>query len=139
MVFKSNDSEANINWSDLKSASTKNNKSSAESVKGDDSVHTLEQKLKGLLNEKEHTARSWLTITFLIGLFFLILLSAIYVITYNNNLFDIMIAAKSQNIDLSKHNLEFMSFNELFSLIFNSFGTSLGFIIGYYFKEKISK
>ncbi len=48
MVFKSNDSEANINWSDFKSASTKNNKSSVESVKGDDSVHTLEQKLKGL-------------------------------------------------------------------------------------------
>lgn len=139
MTVNFDDLKAKINWTDLKSATYKDNTLSNEAIKDDESVHNLEQKLKDRFNEKEHTARSWLTITFLIGLFTLILLSAIYVIFYNNNLLQIMVEAKAQNIELPKGNLEFMSFTDLFSLIFNSFGTSLGFIIGYYFKEKISK
>ena len=102
-----------------------------------ESVTKLEDKLEDKLKHKESGVRSWLTIGFLIGLFVLIILSGFFVIYSNNNTLELAIKAKESGIDAS--NLSFLSFESLFSLVFNALGTPLGFIIGYYFKDKISK
>jgi len=101
-------------------------------------IRSLTNEVDKKFHEKEGGARNWLAIAFISGLFILILLAAIYVVLYNNSVLELAIKAKEKNIELPMENFEFLSFESIFSMIFNVFGTPLGFIIGYYFKEKIS-
>lgn len=104
-----------------------------------DKVDELEQELGKKLKENEHKTRSWLTTGFILGLFSLIILSSFYVVYHNEHVIDLAIKAKENGITVNDNDLRFLSFESVYSLLFNSLGTSLGFIIGYYFKEKSSK
>ncbi|WP_421193733.1 hypothetical protein [Aeromonas enteropelogenes] len=118
-------------------------KQSEQSVKRDENVdkqiESLENELGKKLRENEHKTRNWLTTGFIIGLFSLIILSAVYVVYHNNQLIDLAIRAREKGIIIEPSDIGFLSFESVYSLLFNSLGTSLGFIIGYYFKEKVSK
>lgn len=118
-------------------------KQSEQSVKRDENVdkqiESLENELGKKLRENEHKTRNWLTTGFIIGLFSLIVLSAVYVVYHNNQLIDLAIRARENGIIIEPSDIGFLSFESVYSLLFNSLGTSLGFIIGYYFKEKVSK
>ncbi|EKP0246278.1 hypothetical protein [Aeromonas veronii] len=118
-------------------------KQSEQSVKRDENVdkqiESLENELGKKLRENEHKTRNWLTTGFIIGLFSLIVLSAVYVVYHNNQLIDLAIRAREKGIIIEPSDIGFLSFESVYSLLFNSLGTSLGFIIGYYFKEKVSK
>jgi hypothetical protein len=102
-------------------------------------INKLENEIEKKFKEKEHSARSWLTTTFVAGLFLLIILAGFYVIAYNKSILELGIKAKESQTTIDLSSLSFLSFESVFSLIFNSFGTPLGFIIGYYFKEKSTK
>ncbi len=91
------------------------------------------------LTKKDDTTRSHLTWLFIAGLFGLILLSGVYVIWHNNSLIELSIRAKEKDLNLPLEEFKLLSFESIYSQIFNTFGTSLGFIIGYYFKEKTSR
>ncbi len=52
MTVNFDDLKAKINWTDLKSATYKDDTLSNEEIKDDESVHNLEQKLKDRFNEK---------------------------------------------------------------------------------------
>lgn len=118
-------------------------KQSEQSVKRDENVdkqiESLENELGKKLRENEHKTRNWLTTGFIIGLFSLIVLSAVYVVYHNNQLIELAIRAREKGIIIEPSDIGFLSFESVYSLLFNSLGTSLGFIIGYYFKEKVSK
>lgn len=118
-------------------------KQSEQSVKRDENVdkqiESLENELGKKLKENEHKTRNWLTTGFISGLFSLIILSALYVVYHNNQLIDLAIRAREKGINIDPSDIGFLSFESVYSLLFNSLGTSLGFIIGYYFKEKVSK
>lgn len=102
-------------------------------------IDNLERKISNQLNSTEHKTRSWLTTGFIFGLFLLIILSGVYVPIHNAAVLDLAVLAKKSGVDIKPDNLKFISFESVYSLLFNSLGTSLGFIIGYYFKEKVSK
>ncbi|HAV1511050.1 TPA: hypothetical protein ACN341_004504 [Vibrio parahaemolyticus] len=118
-------------------------KQSEQSIKRDENVDkqiaSLERELGKKLKENEHKTRNWLTTGFISGLFLLIVLSAVYVVYHNNQLIELVIRAQDKGISIDPSDIGFLSFESVYSLLFNSLGTSLGFIIGYYFKEKVSK
>ncbi|HAS6767099.1 hypothetical protein ACJO11_19610 [Vibrio parahaemolyticus] len=99
-------------------------------------VDHLSQQVEDSLAKTEQKTRSNLSNVFIAGLFALIIASAIYVPYYNEQAIKWAVMAKENNIEISPDDLKMLSFKDVFSMIFNSFGTPLGFIIGYYFKEK---
>ncbi|MBU2892855.1 hypothetical protein KO495_05900 [Colwellia sp. D2M02] len=127
---------ATLSWKEIKQKTRPHNNPLNENSS---EVSNLENEIEKKFKEKEHSARSWLTTTFILGLFILIILAGFYVVYYNENVLAISLKLKESNIDLDTASLKFLSFDSIFSLIFNSFGTPLGFIIGYYFKEKVTK
>lgn len=124
-----------LDFSELK----KQSEQSAKRVGNvDKQIETLEHELGKKLKENEHKTRNWLTTGFISGLFLLIILSAIYVVYHNNQVVDLAIRAQKEGLAVDPTSIGFLSFESVYSLLFNSLGTSLGFIIGYYFKEKIA-
>lgn len=128
-----------LNWEAVKTA-----KEATANVKfqdkGEDEKSKIEEKeallLEKEIKHKEQDTRTTVTLSFLIGLFLLIGIAALYVVYYNNNIVSLAIVAKSHGIELDPSSFTFLSFESIFSLIFNALGTPLGFIIGYYFKAK---
>ncbi|MEZ8304259.1 hypothetical protein AB6C61_10460 [Vibrio splendidus] len=125
-----------INWESIKQAQEVQLE---KTTKSNDSVSLAEKEANNASKAKEDSTRSWLTTGFIFGLFLLIVLAAVYVMEHNAQVVHLTIEAKEKGLDVPLDNLSFLSFESIFSLIFNSFGTPLGFIIGYYFKEKVSK
>lgn len=97
----------------------------------------LEAQVRNKLNEKEHGARNLLTTSFIGGIFVLIILAAIYVPLHNDHIMKLAILAQEKKLGISEDKFILLSFESIFSLIFNALGPPLGFIIGYYFKEKV--
>ncbi|HCG8623696.1 TPA: hypothetical protein NJ576_004441 [Vibrio parahaemolyticus] len=129
-----------ISWQDLNTQETLNSeKAERAETREEVEIASLEEQVEKKLKEKEHKARSWLTISFLLGLFSLIVGSAWYVVYHNQSMVELAIYSKTHDLPFNQDTFQFLSFESVFSLIFNSFGTSLGFIIGYYFKEKLGK
>ncbi|HCE1808826.1 TPA: hypothetical protein NGS39_004517 [Vibrio parahaemolyticus] len=129
-----------ITWQDLQKKKQHGHTEQQSDVKREEvKIASLEDQVEKKLKEKEHKARSWLTISFLLGLFILIIGSAWYVVYHNSSMIELAIYSKTHGLELNQDTFQFLSFESVFSLIFNSFGTSLGFIIGYYFKEKLGK
>ncbi|MDW1741500.1 hypothetical protein R7D66_23575 [Vibrio sp. Vb2354] len=128
-----------ISWQDLNKQETLSTEDNETTAKQDVEIASLEEQVEKKLKEKEHKARSWLTISFLLGLFSLIIGSAWYVIYHNQSMIELAVYSKEHGLAFNQDSFQFLSFESVFSLIFNSFGTSLGFIIGYYFKEKLGK
>lgn len=128
-----------LDWEGIKTAE----ESSAKIKHKDKNVgekSKIEEKESRLLDSqmkhKEQNTRTSVTLCFLVGLFILIGVGALYVVYYNNNIVSLAIVAKSHGIELDPSSFTFLSFESIFSLIFNALGTPLGFIIGYYFKAK---
>ncbi|MGR5240681.1 hypothetical protein ACPV36_07295 [Photobacterium damselae] len=104
-----------------------------------DQTSQAEMQLEDKLNKTEIKTRSGLTWIFLIGFFVLIVGSAFFVLVYNHYAVQWIQQLNSAEIKNFDGLIKPLEFEKVASLIINSLGTSLGFIIGYYFKEKSSK
>lgn len=84
----------------------------------------------------QHT-RSNLTTIFVVCFFLMLIFGAIFVLVYNHYAVSWIVDLKDKN--LPNDFIKPLQLESVLSLIVNSLGTSLGFIIGYYFKEAIRK
>lgn len=89
-------------------------------------------------SQREGKTRSALTITFLVGFFFLMILCGLFVLVYNAFVVDWVIELKDKGIENANDYLKPLELEKVLSVIIGALGTSLGFIIGYYFKDKSS-
>lgn len=89
-------------------------------------------------SQREGKTRSALTITFLVGFFFLMVLCGLFVLLYNAFVVDWVIELKSKGIENANDYFKPLELEKVLSIIIGALGTSLGFIIGYYFKDKSS-
>ncbi|HHR6027803.1 TPA: hypothetical protein ACS70J_000012 [Providencia alcalifaciens] len=85
---------------------------------------------------KENKTRSALTLFFLTGFFLLLILFAIFVWVYNGWVVSWVLELKKAGIENAVDYLKPLELEKVLSIIITALGTSLGFIIGYYFKEK---
>ncbi|MBG5882265.1 hypothetical protein I4990_04765 [Providencia alcalifaciens] len=88
--------------------------------------------------KKEGETRSFLTLSFLMGFFALLILFAIFVWGYNGRVVAWVIELKAAGVENAVDYLKPLELEKVLSIIITALGTSLGFIIGYYFKEKHS-
>jgi len=111
----------------------KRNQSKSESNK--DKVNSVEE---GALHNvhRDGRTRSALTITFLIGFFVLIVGCFVFVLIYNSYAVSWVRELNSQGLKDYADKVTFLELDKVLSVIIGALGTSLGFIIGYYFKEK---
>ncbi|MCC3704151.1 hypothetical protein LLR08_16440 [Rouxiella badensis] len=86
-------------------------------------------------DEKEIGTRSGLTYIFLIGFFLLIILGAVFVFIYNAWCVQWAIELQKNNLPEVASKITPLELDKILSILIGAFGTSLGFIIGYYFKE----
>ncbi|HBH6892019.1 TPA: hypothetical protein KUM91_001103 [Serratia marcescens] len=89
-------------------------------------------------NAREVGTRSGLTYIFLIGFFSLIILSAVFVFIYNSWSVDWAIKLKNNGLPEVANKIMPLELEKVLSVLIGAFGTSLGFIIGYYYKENKS-
>lgn len=87
-------------------------------------------------SKNEGKTRSALTISFLVGFFVLIALSGLFVLWYNNSVVSWVINLQQAGVSDASTYLKPLELEKVLSVIIGALGTSLGFIIGYYFKEK---
>jgi Ca2+/Na+ antiporter len=90
---------------------------------------------KEKLRSDEDTRHS-LTFLFLVGFFTLIGLGALFVAFYNSLAVDWVIKLNAAGMSDQSRKITFLELDKVLSLIVSALGTSLGFIIGYYFKNK---
>lgn len=103
------------------------------------SINQAEEKLvDALKKQSDINTRSNLTTYFLIGLFLLLILAGVFVLWYNHLSMQWLLTLKYSGVEISDGFIKPLELESVLSLIINSFGTSLGFIIGYYFKDKTS-
>ena len=88
--------------------------------------------------QRDGQTRSTLTIWFLCGFFGLLVFSFIFVMWYNSYLVDWVLKLKNAGLENASEYLKPLELDKVLSVIITALGTSLGFIIGYYFKEKQS-
>ncbi|MCK7307889.1 MULTISPECIES: hypothetical protein [Enterobacter] len=94
-----------------------------------------EDSSKEKLRSDEDTRHS-LTFLFLVGFFALIGMGAIFVAVYNSLAVGWVIKLNTAGmVDLARK-VPFLELDKVLSIIVSALGTSLGFIIGYYFKNK---
>ncbi|HEJ7189533.1 hypothetical protein I5N01_06760 [Serratia marcescens] len=86
--------------------------------------------------QRESKTRSALTISFLIGFLLLLVFSFCFVLLYNSFVVDWLMALKEKGIENPADLVRPLELDKVLSIIIGALGTSLGFIIGYYFKEK---
>ncbi|WP_064365959.1 hypothetical protein [Pantoea ananatis] len=90
-----------------------------------------------LLNvHRDGRTRSALTITFLVGFFLLLAGCFLFVLIYNSYAVDWIKDLNNQGLKESADKVTFLELDKVLAVIIGALGTSLGFIIGYYFKEK---
>lgn len=85
---------------------------------------------------RDGRTRSALTITFLIGFFALIAGCFGFVLWYNSMAIGWIRDLHAQGLNNEIANIKLLELDKVLSVIIGALGTSLGFIIGYYFKEK---
>lgn len=88
--------------------------------------------------KKDSETRSSLTLSFLCGFFLLLILFAIFVWIYNGRVVSWVLELKAAGVENPVDYLKPLELEKVLSIIITALGTSLGFIIGYYFKEKQS-
>ncbi len=90
--------------------------------------------------DKQHDpkTRSELTMKFVVFFFSLLGASYIFVLIYNYAAVNWMISLKEKGLDEAAKSIALLDFQAVISLVISGLGTSLGFIIGYYFKDKNS-
>lgn len=89
-----------------------------------------------LKDPKDVKTRSLLTITFLSGFFAVIIFFAIFVLVYNRFVIEWALQLKAAHLEDKIGDLHFLELDKVLSIMISALGTSLGFIIGYYFKGK---
>lgn len=110
-------------------------KESAKIEKANTEAESNESMLDSTRN-KETETRSALTLFFLKGFFLLLVLFAIFVWVYNEWVVSWVLELKKAGIENAVDYLKPLELEKVLSIIITALGTSLGFIIGYYFKEK---
>lgn len=113
----------------------KNIQTQSEATK--DKVSSVEE--SALHNvHREGRTRSALTITFLVGFFLLIAGCFGFVLCYNYFAIGWIKDLHTQGLNDEIANVKLLELDKVLSVIIGALGTSLGFIIGYYFKDKNS-
>lgn len=84
----------------------------------------------------EESTRHSLTFFFIVGFFILIGFGAIFVAFYNSLAVDWVIKLNAAGLVEQSSKVPFLELDKVLSIIVSALGTSLGFIIGYYFKNK---
>lgn len=106
-----------------------------QSEQNKDKVTTVEE--KALQNiHRDGKTRSTLTMAFLIGFFALIAWCFLFVLLYNYMAVGWIQDLHSKGLDNQVSNIKLLELDKVLAVIIGALGTSLGFIIGYYFKDK---
>lgn len=129
MTEKSANSE-NI-YEDLRKKYFKINEKAKESALEADEAQDI-----ALKDPKDVRTRSVLTITFLVGFFCVLVFFALFVLAYNWSVVHWAAQLKSAGLEDKVNDLHFLELDKVLSIMISALGTSLGFIIGYYFKGK---
>ncbi|MEB7993459.1 hypothetical protein NGI19_08590 [Raoultella ornithinolytica] len=108
-----------------------------DNKKYDEDATKLETKVFNPARDDGQT-RNKLTITFLKGFFGLLIFSCVFVLAYNYFAVGWAISLSQAKLDEAAKSITFLELDKILSIIIGALGTSLGFIIGYYFKEKSS-
>lgn len=85
---------------------------------------------------QEVRTRHTLTKYFLIGFFTLIIICFIFVPIYNSHAVHWVKELHEHGLDEQAKNINFLDVEKVLAVIIGALGSSLGFIIGYYYKEK---
>jgi len=107
-------------------------------------TNKVEQGVDALESSSENTkvrdgkTRSTLTLTFMIGFFGILIFSCLFVLAYNWAAVYWAIHLAQANLDKDTIGVKLLEVDKILSIMIGALGTSLGFIIGYYFKEKHS-
>ncbi|EOC1556015.1 hypothetical protein ACI1BJ_004247 [Cronobacter dublinensis] len=94
-----------------------------------------EDDVKNALKHEGHT-RNKLTLFFISGFFGILIFCCIFVLVYNWMAVGWAIDLKLYGYDKDLGSIPFIELDKLLSIMIGAFGTSLGFIIGYFFKNK---
>ncbi|MDJ0025124.1 hypothetical protein QM543_17755 [Pantoea eucrina] len=88
---------------------------------------------------KESGTRSGLTYLYILSFFILIILSGLFVLGYNAYVVEWAIKLQDKGLPQIADKIMPLELDKVLSILIGAFGTSLGFIIGYYFKESQRK
>ncbi|AGB78453.1 hypothetical protein D782_2489 [Enterobacteriaceae bacterium strain FGI 57] len=88
--------------------------------------------------QRDGKTRSTLTLTFMRGFFGMLIFACVFVLIYNWAAVYWIIDLKKSGLVEESTKLNLLEIDKILSIIIGALGTSLGFIIGYYFKEKHS-
>ncbi|MGU3521814.1 hypothetical protein ACLBW2_01725 [Enterobacteriaceae bacterium C23F] len=106
-------------------------KSSVSREKADDAETVAQAKLS-----RDEKTRSTLTHSFMYGFFLLLLCGFLFTKWYNASAVEWIMRLHKAGLDEAASNIKLLELDKVLSLIIGALGTSLGFIIGYYFKDK---
>lgn len=117
-----------------------------EALKGLKDLKKTDEKTKEIVSGEESIAlrnasqevktRHNVTTFFLIGFFCLIVICFVFVPIYNSHAVHWVKELHSQGMDEQAKNINFLDVEKVLAVIIGALGSSLGFIIGYYYKEK---
>lgn len=102
----------------------------------------VERNVDALESNSENTkvrdgkTRSTLTLTFMIGFFGILVFSCLFVLAYNWAAVNWAVNLSQANLNNEVLSIHLLEVDKILSIMIGALGTSLGFIIGYYFKEK---
>jgi hypothetical protein len=86
--------------------------------------------------QRDGKTRSALTLWFLVGFFGLIAGCFLFTLWYNDNAVRWILELQKQGLSDEANRVSLLELDKVLSVIIGALGTSLGFIIGYYFKDK---
>lgn len=98
-------------------------------------ANTTEDDVKNAIKNEGHT-RNKLTLFFIAGFFGILIFCCVFVLIYNWIAVGWAIDLKTAGYNKELNSVPFIELDKLLSIMIGAFGTSLGFIIGYYFKNK---
>lgn len=110
-------------------------KAREESQLAQKAAEKVESYSKQRLRSEEETRHS-LTFLFIAGFFSLICAGSIFVAAYNALAVGWIIKLNAAGLVNESQKISLLELDKVLSLIVSALGTSLGFIIGYYFKNK---
>lgn len=73
---------------------------------------------------------------FMVGFFGLLAGCFLFTLWYNNNAVQWIIELQTKGLQEEAKQVSLLELDKVLSVVIGALGTSLGFIIGYYFKEK---
>lgn len=86
--------------------------------------------------QRDGRTRSALTMWFMVGFFGLLAGCFLFTLWYNNNAVQWIIELQTKGLQEEAKQVSLLELDKVLSVVIGALGTSLGFIIGYYFKEK---